>query len=60
VAKLGKKHFVMEYLAMDQEGDALASGETTMVMFDYVAQRSKIVPPDVVAAIKAHEGAGLS
>lgn len=60
VAKLGKKHFLMEYLVLDREGEAVASGETTMVMFDYAAHRSKPVPPDVVAAINAHEGAGLA
>ena len=60
VAMLGKKHFTMEYLALDQDGAALASGETTLVMFDYEARRSKPVPPEVVAAIRAQEGAGLS
>lgn len=60
VARLGKKHFVMEYLALDPEGEALASGETTMVMFDYDARRSKAVPPEVVAAIREKEGAGLA
>jgi len=60
VARLGKKHFVMEYLALDPDGEALASGETTMVMFDYDARRSKAVPPEVVAAIREREGAGLA
>jgi acyl-CoA thioester hydrolase len=59
VAKLGRKHFVMEYLAVDPEGEPLASGETTMVMFDYGARRSKTVPAEVAAAIRGHEGARL-
>lgn len=56
VSKLGKKHFLMEYLAVDPEGEPLASGETTMVMFDYQARRSKNLPPEVAAAIRSHEG----
>jgi len=60
VAKLGKKHFVMEYLALGSDGEALASGETTLVMFDYETRRSKPVPSGVVAAIREKEGAGLA
>jgi acyl-CoA thioester hydrolase len=60
VARLGRKHFVMEYLALGPDGEPLASGETTMVMFDYQARRSKAVSQEVVAAIRAQEGAGLS
>ena len=59
VTVLGKKHFVMEYLALDPEGEALASGETTMVMFDYRAGRSKVISPAVSAAIRDWEGASL-
>ena len=60
VSRLGKKHFVMEYLALDPDGVPLASGETTIVMFDYSERRSKVIPPEVVAAIGDHEGALLS
>ena len=59
VSKMGKKHFIMEYLATDSEGESLASGETTMVMFDYQAQRSKALSPEVIAAIRDHEGPAL-
>lgn len=59
VSKLGKKHFVMEYLARDSQGDSLVSGETTMVMFDYGTGRSKPVSPDIRQRILAHEGALL-
>ena len=55
VPVLGKKHFVMEYIALGEDGDELISGETTMVMFDYGAGRTKKVPPDVKAAVEAHE-----
>jgi len=59
VARLGKKHFVMEYLATDPGGEPLASGETTMVMFDYGKSRSKRIPEPVADAIRAHEGQQL-
>jgi len=60
VSKLGKKHFVMEYLAQDQEGRALASGETTMVMFDYRTGKPKPIAPEVGSAIRSREGGLLS
>jgi len=60
ISRLGKKHFVMEYLAQDSQGRALASGETTMVMFDYRAGRPKPIPPAVASAIRHHEGDLLS
>jgi acyl-CoA thioester hydrolase len=59
ITALKRKHFVMEYLILDPGGDPLASGETTMVMFDYEAKASKSVPRDVAAAIRGHEGEGL-
>ena len=60
VSRLGKKHFVMDYVAVDSEEEPLASGETTMVMFDYGARRSMKVPEEVAAAIRVHEGRSLS
>jgi acyl-CoA thioester hydrolase len=56
VAALKRKVFVMEYLVLDPGGEPLASGETTMVMFDYQAKSSKPVPPEVSAAVRGHEG----
>ncbi len=53
---LGKKHFIMEYLALAEDGTELVSGETTMVMFDYEAGRTTTVPPEVREAVEAHEG----
>lgn len=55
ISTLKRKHFVMEYLVEDQGGQALASGETVMVMFDYQAGRSKAVPEEVALAIRSHE-----
>ena len=56
ITSMGRKHFVMEYLARSQEGVDLASGETTMVMYDYVAGRTKRIPDAVRASIQAWEG----
>jgi acyl-CoA thioester hydrolase len=56
VSVLKKKHFVMEYLVTNPTGEALASGETTMVMFDYGAGKSKAVPEEVAQAIRRMEG----
>ena len=53
VPTLGKKHFVMEYVGLGEDGDELLSGETTMVMFDYEAGQTKKVPPEVRAAVEA-------
>jgi len=55
ISRLGKKHFVMEYLATDPGGVPLASGETTMVMFDYREGRSKRIPDSTAEAIRARE-----
>lgn len=59
VARIGRKHFVMEYLATDPRGEPLASGETTMVMFDYEKRESKRIPESVAEAMRAHEGESL-
>lgn len=56
VSSLGRKSFVMEYLVRGAEGEDLASGETTLVMYDYVNGRSKGMPSDVAASIRAWEG----
>ena len=58
VSSLGKKHFVMEYLARGPDGEDLVSGETTMVMFDYETKKTKRIPPRTRNAIEAHEGKG--
>jgi acyl-CoA thioester hydrolase len=55
VSRLGRKHFVMEYLVRGTGGEDLASGETTLVMFDYQNRRSKQIPAEVRAAVEARE-----
>jgi acyl-CoA thioester hydrolase len=56
VSSLGRKHFAMEYLVLGEGGEDLASGETTLVMFDYQLGRSKPMPPEVRDPIRAWEG----
>ena len=56
IPTLGKKHFVMEYLALDEDGTELVSGETTMVMFDYEKKETQRISPEARAAILAQEG----
>jgi len=58
VSVLGKKHFVMEYLALGEDKEELLSGETTMVMFDYRSGQTKRISPEVRAAVEAKEGLG--
>lgn len=60
VTTVGKKHFMMEYLVVSEDGTPLLSGETTMVMFDYPAGKAKRVPPDVTSALEIQEGPGIS
>jgi acyl-CoA thioester hydrolase len=56
IQALGKKHFVLEYMALDPDGTELLSGQTTMVMFDYGAGATKRIPPEVKAALEAVAG----
>jgi len=56
VSSLGKRHFIMEYLVRGAQGEDLASGQTTLVMFDYQMGRSKPLPPEVRTAIEHWEG----
>jgi len=59
VSSLGKKHFVMEYLARDPNGVDLVSGETTQVMYDYDKKATMCVPQEVKDVIKGWEGQDL-
>lgn len=58
VSVLGNKHFEMKYLALGEDGKELLSGETTMVMFDYGAGKSKRISPEVRVALEAWEDSG--
>lgn len=56
VSLLGRKHFLMQYLVVGEDGAELVSGETTMVMYDYAEGKAKRVTAEVKGAIEAHEG----
>ena len=56
VPLMARKHFVVEYLVRSRGGEALLSGSTVQVMYDYAAGASKQIPKDVRAAITAHDG----
>jgi acyl-CoA thioester hydrolase len=55
VSSLGRKHLVMEYLVRGENQEDLASGETTLVMYDYREGRSKPMPPEVGDSIRTWE-----
>lgn len=56
VSLLGKRHFEMEYEVRDSDGELLASGTTTQVMYDYGRAASVAVPPDLRRALEAFDG----
>lgn len=56
VSLLGKKHFEMTYRVEDADGEALASGETVQVMYDYGAGASKRIPHRVRARVEELDG----
>lgn len=60
VSALGKKHFVMEYLVRGPDGQDLASGETTMVMYDYARGKTMGMPQATREAIRLREGESLA
>jgi acyl-CoA thioester hydrolase len=56
VSLLGKKHFVMLYEVLSQDGERLVSGRTVQVMFDYEAAKTMRIPPAVRQRIEAFDG----
>jgi acyl-CoA thioester hydrolase len=58
-ARIGAKSIVMEFEIRDENGDLLASGQTVQVMYDFGAQISAAVAPDLRARIESFEG-GIS
>lgn len=60
VTRLGEKSFDMEYGLWDADGRLMASGNSTQVMFDYEAGRSKLLDPETRARIEAFEGRRLT
>lgn len=60
VSHLGRSHWEMAYEVRGEEGELLADGETSQVMYDYDRGRPKRIPPEVRERIAAFEGEGLS
>ena len=56
VPLVARRHFVMEYLVTSRSGEALLSGSTVQVMYDYTTGSSKQIPEDVRTAITTHDG----
>src|SRR6185436_7315844 len=47
VSALGTASFTMQYALHDEQGTLVATGESTQVMYDYEAGRSKPIPAEV-------------
>ncbi len=56
VARLGKKHFEMEYEVLGEDGTRLQSGRTVQIMYDYEAGRTAAIPDDLRAALERFDG----
>ena len=61
VPAVGRKSWVMQYQLRSAQGQLLASGESVQAMFDYAAERTMEVPPEIRERIERFEGrAGAS
>jgi acyl-CoA thioester hydrolase len=57
VARLGNSSFLMEHAIVSEGlGEMVADGSSTLVLFDYAANRSVRLPEEVREAIRAVEG----
>lgn len=56
VARVGKRHFEMEYEVLGEDGTRLQSGRTVQIMYDYTASRTASVAPELRDAIERFEG----
>lgn len=57
VSRLGRSSIGLQHQIFSQAQQAVvADGDSTLVVFDYAAQKSCPIPPDVRAAIEAFEG----
>jgi acyl-CoA thioester hydrolase len=56
VARVGRKHFEMEYEVLGEDGTRLQSGRTVQIMYDYAASRSTSMSPEVRDAIERFDG----
>jgi acyl-CoA thioester hydrolase len=56
VSKLGKKHFVMEFVVRSGDGERLVSGNTVQIMYDYDVASTTRIPESVRVSIEAWDG----
>lgn len=56
VVRLGGSSFEMEYELRSADRTLLATGESTQVMYDYAAGRSRPIPDALRGSIAAYEG----
>ena len=56
VSHLADKHFVMEYEGRSPDGEALVSGNSVQVMYDYSTESSTTIPEPVRAALEKWDG----
>ena len=56
VARVGRKHFEMEYEVRSEAGEKLQSGSTVQVMYDYASGRSKPMPESLRNNLEAFDG----
>ena len=60
VAKIGRTSIVMDHVIYSERLAAVASdGSSTVVMFDYVANKPRRIPPELFAAFERIEGKPL-
>lgn len=56
VARLARRHFLMDYEARSGKGDLLISGSSVQVTYDYASEASIAIPGSVRSAIEAWDG----
>ncbi len=60
VARFGNSSFLMEHaIVSERQGTLVADGSSTLVFFDYAANRPLRLPDDVREAIRALEGKAI-
>jgi len=56
VARVGRKHFEMEYEVRSDQGEKLSSGTTVQVMYDYEAGASKRLSVELRSVLESYDG----
>ncbi|MEN8376271.1 MAG: thioesterase family protein [Gemmatimonadota bacterium] len=56
VSRVGNSSFGLEYELRGPGGRVLVEGATDQVLYDYHAERSKVIPPEIRAGLEAATG----